>query len=119
MKNYKKLKIWKQGIQIVKQTYALTNQLPESEKFNLISQMNRASVSIPSNIAEGCSSNSDKDFNRFLQIALGSCFELDTQCEVLHALKFGVEREGIVLQNLLDEECKMIQGFINKINNSQ
>ncbi|WP_289053642.1 four helix bundle protein [Carboxylicivirga marina] len=115
MKNYKKLKIWQQGIQIVKKTYELTKKLPESEKYNLISQMNRASVSIPSNIAEGSSRKSDKDFNRFLQIALGSSFELDTQCEVVKELYVGFDKELEELQNKVDEECRMIQGFINKI----
>ncbi len=115
MKNYKKLKIWQQGIQIVKNTYELTSKLPESEKFNLISQMNRASVSIPSNIAEGSSRNSDKDFRRFLQISLGSSFELDTQCEVVKDLYKGFDNEIEELQNIIDEECRMIQGFINKI----
>ncbi|MCT4588626.1 MAG: four helix bundle protein [Carboxylicivirga sp.] len=115
MKNYKKLKIWQQGIQIVKNTYELTKKLPESEKYNLISQMNRDSVSIPSNIAEGSSRKSDKDFNRFLQIALGSSFELDTQCEVVKEIYDGFDNELGELQNQIDEECRMIQGFINKV----
>ena len=116
MKNYRKLKIWQQGIQIVKYTYELTKKLPESEKYNLVSQMNRSAVSIPSNIAEGCSRNSDKDFSRFLQIAMGSCFELDTQCVVVNELFANYNQEVEQLQDLVDNECRMIQGFINKIN---
>ena len=119
MKNYKKLRIWQQGIHIVKMTYAITKKLPDSEKFNLVSQMNRACVSIPSNIAEGSSRNSDKDFRRFLQISLGRCFELDTQCEVINELYPDLEQEIEHLQSVIDEECRMIQGFINKVSGNK
>jgi len=78
MKNYKELNIWKSGIEIVKATYQLSKLLPESEKFGIISQMNRAAVSIPANVAEGSGRNSDRDYVRFIQIALGSAFELQT-----------------------------------------
>lgn len=63
---------------IVSLTYELAKRLPDSEKFALISQMTRASVSIPSNIAEGSSRDSDKDYRHFLRMALGSSFELET-----------------------------------------
>ena len=62
-----------------KDLFVMTKSFPKDEKFGLISQINRAGVSIPSNIAEGTSRNSNKDFARFLQIALGSCFEIETQ----------------------------------------
>lgn len=78
MNNYKELNVWKKGIQLVKITYQLIRQLPSDERFALISEMTRAAVSIPANIAEGSSRNSDKDYARFLQIALGSVFELQT-----------------------------------------
>jgi len=79
MRNFRKLKIWKQGIDIVKEIYKISQKLPSEEKFGLKSQITRAAVSIPSNIAEGSSRSSNKDFNRFLEIALGSLFELQTQ----------------------------------------
>lgn len=66
MKNYRELTIWKSGIEIVKETYQLSKLLPESEKFNIISQMNRAAVSISANIAEGSGRNSDRDYVRFI-----------------------------------------------------
>jgi four helix bundle protein len=78
MKNYKELNVWKKGVDLVKITYQLSKQFPSEEKFGLVSQMTRAAVSIPANIAEGSSRNSDKDYSRFLQIALGSAFELQT-----------------------------------------
>lgn len=82
MRNFRELEIWKDSIILVKKIYELTSQLPEREKYGLISQMNRCSVSIPSNIAEGCSKDSQKDFIRYLQMSLGSAFELETQLEI-------------------------------------
>jgi four helix bundle protein len=78
MKNYKQLIVWQKGIDLVKLSYNLTKELPSEEKFGLCSQINRAAVSIPANIAEGSSRDSDKDYGRFLQIALGSAFEVQT-----------------------------------------
>lgn len=76
--NYKNFKIWKLGIEIVDDVYSIIGEFPKDEKFGLISQISRCSVSIPSNIAEG-SSRTDKSFSHFIDIALGSSFELETQ----------------------------------------
>lgn len=78
MRNFRELEIWKDARELVKEIYRFTNQLPDSEKFGLISQINRCSVSIPANIAEGCAKNSQKDFVRFLQMSLGSAYELES-----------------------------------------
>ncbi len=67
MRNFKKLEIWRNGIDIVKTIYYLSDKLPSEEKFGLISQITRAAISIPSNIAEGCSRSSEKEFKRFLK----------------------------------------------------
>ncbi|MBS2097163.1 four helix bundle protein [Carboxylicivirga linearis] len=115
MKNYKQLKIWQKGIEIVKATYDLTAQLPDIEKFNLVSQMNRCSVSIPSNIAEGSSRRSDKDYHRYVEIALGSCFELDTQLEIVKLQYSHLEEFVKILENLIEEEAKMLQSFMKKL----
>lgn len=88
MRNFRDLKIWRDLIELVKVVYQLTDSLPEREKFGLIPQMNKCSVSIPSNIAEGCAKDSQKDFVRFLQISLGSAFELETQMEICVKLDF-------------------------------
>ncbi len=79
MRDFRTLNIWQGGIAIVKQVYRLAESLPVEEKYGLRSQICRSAVSIPSNIAEGCSRSSQIDFKRFLEIALGSSFELETQ----------------------------------------
>lgn len=77
--NFKKLDIWICSKNLVKDIYTLCKELPDTEKFGLISQMCRSAVSIPSNIAEGSKRGSKKDFIQFLRIAEGSCAELETQ----------------------------------------
>ncbi|MBA3971525.1 MAG: four helix bundle protein [Bacteroidetes bacterium] len=79
MHNFRELKIWQEAIEIAKSTYKLSKTFPASELYGLISQINRAAVSIPSNIAEGAGRNSNKEFTHFLSIAIGSSFELETQ----------------------------------------
>lgn len=77
MRNFKNYEIWKMSHQLTLEIYRITKDFPSSERYQIISQMQRAAYSIPSNIAEGCGRKSDKDFNRFLQIALGSAHELE------------------------------------------
>jgi four helix bundle protein len=77
MRDFKKYDVWKLSHELVLEVYKLTSTFPVSEKYQLISQMQRAAYSIPSNFSEGCGRGSDRDFNRFLQIALGSAHELE------------------------------------------
>lgn len=79
MHNFRQLQIWQEGMTIAKLTYLSINDLPTTEKFGLISQISRCAISVPSNIAEGSSRSSNKEFSHFLSIALGSLFELETQ----------------------------------------
>lgn len=88
MHQYKELKLWQKAIDIVTEIYRLTEGFPERERFNLISQINRAAVSIPSNIAEGAGRNSDKEFLYFLSIAHASTYEIETQLIVAHNLNY-------------------------------
>lgn len=83
MRNFRNMKIWQEGLAIVKKVYNLSEQLPPEEKYGLRSQTCRSAVSIPSNIAEGCSRDSEIDFKRFLEISLGSSFELETQLIII------------------------------------
>jgi four helix bundle protein len=115
MKNFKKLKIWQKGMEIVKEVYRIANLLPEKEKYGLYSQITRAAVSIPSNIAEGSSRRSEKDYYRFLEIALGSAFEVETQTTVFETLNYVTKDELTDLFQMLDEEQMMIFGFMNKL----
>ena len=86
MRNFRELLIWQKGMEIVRQVYIVTPLLPDIEKYGLKSQLQRAAVSIPSNIAEGCSRDTERDFKWFLQIAIGSAFELETQLTISHQL---------------------------------
>ena len=118
MRDFRKLEIWKNGIEIVKQVYKLSHKLPGEEKFGLKSQITRAAVSVPSNIAEGCSRNSEVEFKRFLEIAIGSLFEIETQLIIIVELELIKSNETQNLMSLINQEGKMINSLINKIKNS-
>ncbi|WP_116771958.1 four helix bundle protein [Maribacter litoralis] len=118
MRDFKKLEIWKNGITIVKHVYSLVQKLPSEEKFGLKSQLSRAAISVPSNIAEGCSRNSEVEFKRFLEIALGSLFEVETQLIISEELKFLDSDELKTILELISIESKMINSLISKIKNS-
>lgn len=115
MKNYKELRVWQRGLDIVSATYELVRQLPREETYGLRSQMTRAAVSIPSNIAEGSSRTSEKEYRHFLEIALGSCFELDTQLIVAVRTELLTLPVDCSLPALLEEEIKMLHGFISRL----
>lgn len=87
VRNFREFEIWQQGIKIVKAVYQLSDYLPEREKYGLRNQICRSAVSIPSNIAEGCARGGEKDFKRFLEIAKGSAFELETQLIIIQHLE--------------------------------
>jgi four helix bundle protein len=88
MHRYKELKVWQKAIDLAVEVYRIIEKLPKDERFGLIGQMNRSVVSIPSNIAEGAGRNTDKDFNNFLGVPLGSSFELDTQLVISNKLEY-------------------------------
>lgn len=115
MRNYRELQVWQKAMEIGVATYELTKLLPSEEKSGLISQMNRAAVSISSNVAEGGSRSTDKDFSRFLEIALGSTFELESQ--LLLTVQIGLTRKEEIakLMELINEEQRMLTVFIQKL----
>lgn len=115
MRNFKKLKIWEQGIEIVNDIYLLSQKLPSDERFGLRSQITRAAVSIPSNIAEGSSRNSQIEFKRFLEIAMGSLFEVETQLIIIKNLNLVKEKELINVLELIENQGKMMNSLINKL----
>lgn len=87
MRKFKDLEVWNLGFNVMIEVYEISKALPKEEKYGLGDQIRRASVSIPSNIAEGCSRSSDKEFKRYLEIAMGSAFELETQVLAIGRLK--------------------------------
>ncbi len=103
--NFRELQIWKDSMILVKKVYNLTSKLPNEERFGLISQLNRCSISIPSNIAEGSGRTTEKEFSRFLEISMSSSYELETQLILMYEL-FEIETNEII------EELKTIQNKI-------
>jgi len=115
MRNFKQLLIWQKGFQISIDAFKLVSSFPKEERFSLSNQITRAAVSIPSNIAEGSSRTSEKDYHRFLELALGSSYELETQILIADAVNYGDQllRETM-LQSIQDEQ-KMLVGFMSKL----
>jgi len=118
-KNYKDLLVWKKSIEYVKMVYIIIKKFPDDEKFGLSSQVKRASVSIPSNIAEGSSRFSKKEFIRFLYISRGSLCELETLFIISKELNFIDSNELKKVLDLKDEIGKMIYGLINSLKVSE
>lgn len=116
MHKFEDLHIWNKSMDLVEYVYLLSNKLPSDERFGLISQIKRCSISIPSNIAEGAGRNSKKEFKHFLSIANGSTAELKTQLLLCVRLNF-IHKEKIeTLINLCNEIQKMNRSLQNKLN---
>jgi len=111
MHRYKELKFWQFSRMFCVEIYNLTNSFPKDEKFGLVSQLRRAAVSIPSNIAEGASRKSDKDFSRFVEIALGSCYEIETQLLISNDLNYLSNQNLTQMQENLTQIIKMMSKF--------
>lgn len=111
MHRFKELTIWKLSREFCSDIYEVTISFPETEKFGIINQLRRASVSVPSNIAEGCSRKSNKDFSRFLEIAIGSMYELETQLLISNDLGFVSKEKTRELIEKLNGIIKMTSKF--------
>lgn len=110
--NFRDIKIWQEALLLVKDVYSLTSNLPKEEKYGLTSQINRSAVSIPSNIAEGSGRTSNKEFVRFLEIAISSSYELETQLILVDELFNLNTNETIEKLHALQNR---IGGFIRQI----
>ena len=115
MRNFRELDIWKVSMGMSKVVFQLAKQFPNHEQYSLISQINRSTVSIPSNIAEGCSRSSNKEFIRFLEIAMGSSYELETQLLLSFELTYLSKVELENLLSKLSELLKKINAFIKSV----
>lgn len=117
IKTYKELIVWQKSIQLVKEVYILTKDFPNSEIYGLTSQMRRAAVSIPSNIAEGYGRKSSKSYAQFYSIAFGSALELETQLIIAKELKLSLNSKFESSEKLLEEVCKMLNSMLTKARN--
>ncbi len=115
MKSYRDLIVWQKSVKMVTLVYKLIKVFPEDEKFGLTSQVKRSSVSVSSNIAEGYGRNYAKDYARFLQIARGSLFEMQTQLQIAVNLSFIEEKDLQEIKSLSIEIEKMLNVLIKKI----
>ena len=115
IKNYRDLVVWQKSIEVAEKVYFITKKLPKEELYSLTNQMRRAVVSIPSNIAEGQSRHSSKEFIHFLGIAQGSKAELETQ--LLLCLKIGYldDTDTSEIMELLTEIGKMLNALVRKL----
>ena len=109
--NFKNLNIWKLSLDLANEVYNITDQFPKNEEFGLKSQLRRCSVSVASNIAEGSSRSSNKDFNRFLEISLGSLYELQTQIIISSNRNYFDLEKLDNIENKITELQRMISGF--------
>ena len=110
--DYKELDIWVQARKLVKTVYVLTKSFPKDEQFSLTSQIRRCAVSVPSNIAEGCGRQSNKETIHFLHIARGSLFELETQVILANDLEYLTSDVKQILDEI-ERVKKLLNGFIN------
>jgi four helix bundle protein len=115
IKGFKDLKIWKKGIEVVEDIYVLTKNFPKDELYGLTSQMRRAAVSIPSNIAEGFKRFHNKENKQFLYMALGSSAELETQLIISKKLSFINETDTEAVCDKLDHISRMITLLMRKL----
>lgn len=114
-KHYKDLQVWQKSMDLVESIYILSGTLPKEEQFDLSSQLRRAATSIPSNIAEGYTRASTKDYIRFLSIARGSAAEIETQLEICKRLAYFTEQQIQISLNLVNEISKMLTAMILKL----
>lgn len=114
-RGYRDLVVWQKGMDLAQEIYLLTKHLPADEKFGLVSQMRRAAVSIPSNIAEGQARRTTGEFIQFISHAEGSVAELDTQLTLCQNLKLLTSTNCSPAANLLEELRRMLNGLRRKL----
>ena len=115
MKDFRQLKVWEKAHHLVLEIYKATATFPKEELYGLMSQLRRASVSIATNIAEGCGRNTDADFARFLQIAMGSASETEYEIILAFDLGFLSKDQFESLQAQAEEVKKMLASFLKTL----
>lgn len=115
MQDLRKLHVWQKAHQLVLSIYAISASFPEEERFGLMSQLRRAAISIPSNIAEGCGRETSAELRRFLYVAMGSASEVDYQLLLAHELRFIDRTLYQQVMSELDEIKRMLSGLIQRL----
>lgn len=115
IKSYKDLIVWQKSMDLVVDVYEIIKNLPQRELYALSSQMQRSVVSVPSNIAEGFGRSHTKEFIHFLQISLGSTYEIQTQTEICLRLHYITHQDATRISALSEEIAKMISALIQKL----
>ena len=118
MRDFRQLRVWEEAHALVLAIYEVTKSFPKEELFALTNQMRRSSSSIPTNIAEGCGQETSKDYAHFLQIALGSAFELDYQILLAKDLRYIDEKNYLELNDKVDKVRRQLAILIKKVRNS-
>jgi four helix bundle protein len=113
--SHRDLLVWQKAMDLVVAIYDVTVDFPSNEKYGLVTQMQKAAVSIPSNIAEGKRRGTRKDYRHFLHMAYGSGAELETQCEIVRRLKFGKPENLLKAESVLLEVMKMLNVLIDRL----
>lgn len=119
MKDFRQLKVWEKSHQLALAIYKATKEFPKEELYGLTSQIRRASMSIPTNIAEGCGRNTDADFARFLQMAMGSASETEYQLILAHDLQFLPKDSYEKLHNDVEEVKRMLASLLKTLRASR
>jgi len=115
-KSYQDLKVWRDAVSLVESVYRITSGFPVEERFGLTSQIRRAAVSVPSNIAEGHARSSTRDFMRHLAISRGSLAELETQLLIAHRIGYLPVRQMEILASDCNHIGRMLRGLIKSLN---
>lgn len=115
IRNFRDLKLWRHGMSLAVDIYKVSKNFPIEERYGLTSQVRRAAISIPSNIAEGYNRWYKKEYIRFLYFARGSCAELETQIEIAFELDYLENETKEYLQEKINHEARMLSALINKL----
>ena len=118
MRDFRNYKVWHLSLDFVEEIYRITDSFPSEERYGLSSQMRRAAISIVSNIAEGASRSSEIDFARFIEMSVGSTFEIETQIIVAVRLSYIEQKVADMLIDSLKNIQKILNSLLTKIRNS-
>ena len=118
VQRYQYLAAWQEARSLVREIYVLTKSFPSDERFGLTSQIRRSAVSVPSNIAEGYGRGSKNDYSRFLRIARGSLFEIETQLVLAHDLGYITDEARVAVQQQIDKVARPLWGLTRSIETS-